>query len=142
VTRKCGESLVEVVIAVAIVSIACAALLGGTLAAARRFGPDVARSALDRTAQREMRIALDLMKYQGNAIAPTTVATTIPMPGASPAPAHVSISTVVLAGGAVTLAIRASLDARSTDAVTLTTTVPPGVPLPSSTFVVNGGAPQ
>src|SRR5271170_7819567 len=49
-----GESMVEVVVAVAIFGVASAALLAGTIAAAHRFGPDPAAAALRRALQREM----------------------------------------------------------------------------------------
>ncbi len=136
-----GESLIEVVIAVAIVAIGSAALLAGTMAAAHRFGPDPQRAALQNVVQREMRIAVDVLKYQGAAIAPATVATTVPMPGTSPAPAHLSIATTPVGAG-IAITISASLDNGAGKSATLTTTVPQPAPLPSSTILVNGSAPQ
>lgn len=136
-----GESLVEVVVTVAIVALACAAVLSGTLVATHRFGPTLEQSALQAAVHREMRVAVDVLKYQGNILVPTTVATSIPVPGASPLAAHVSLSTSRLSSGATTIGIAASLDS-NTDTVTLSTTVAPPVPLPSSTVLVSGSAPQ
>ncbi len=137
-----GESLIEIVVAVAIVAIATSALLAGTIAAAHRFGRDPSKTVLYNALHREMRVAIDVMKYQGSAIAPTTIATTIPMPGASPAPAHLSIATHVLAGGSIAITIDASLDAIASETASLTTNVPAPVPLPSSTISATGNAPQ
>ena len=137
-----GESLIEIVVAVAIVAIATSALLAGTISAAHRFGPDASKLALNNVLHREMRIAVDVMKYQGSTIAPTTVATTIPMPGASPAATHLSIATHALAGGATAITIDASLDTNTNGTLSLTTNVPAPVPLPSSTISATGNAPQ
>ena len=137
-----GESLIEIVVAVAIVAIATSAVLAGTIVAAHRFGPDASKVALHNVLHREMRIAVDVMKYQGGAIAPTTVATSIPMPGASPAAAHLSIATQALAGGVTAIRIDATLDADVAKTASLTTNVPAPAPLPSSTVSATGSAPQ
>jgi len=142
VKRERGESLVEVVIAVAIVALVGTAILGGTLVATHRYGPSIEQTALQDAVHREMRVVVDVMKYQGNVIGPATVATTVPMPGASPAAAHLTIVTGLLGNGATSVSIVASLDADATNAVTLTTTLAPQVPLPSSTLLINGSAPQ
>jgi hypothetical protein len=136
-----GDSLVEVVIAVAIVAVGTAALLAGAIEAAHRFGPDPVQTILREAVQREMRVAVDVLKYQGSAIAPATVATTIPMPGATPAAAHVSIVTAQ-AGTGIAITIQASLDGSAAENASLTTTVPQPAPLPSSTISVEGNAPQ
>lgn len=137
-----GDSIIEVVVAVAIAAIACAALIAGTVAAAHRFGPDAATCALQAAVQREMRIAVDVMKYQGGSIAPATIATSVPLPGGSPAAAHLSIATSTLANGANVITLQATLDADPSKTATLTTTLPPPAPLPSSTIFATGSAPQ
>lgn len=137
-----GEGLVEVVVAAAIASIALAAVLAATVTATHRFGAQPIDEALRATVQRELRIALDILKYQGGTIAPATVATSAPLPGGSPLPIHLSISTNAIAAGGYTVTITASADGRN-ESATVTTSVPQPVPLPSSQVVspANGAAP-
>jgi hypothetical protein len=137
-----GETLAEVVVAVAIFAIASGALLAGTVAAAHRFGPDAANEALHDALAREMRIALDVMKYQGGSIAPATVATTIPMPGTSPAAVQMSIATTTLPSGGTQITLTATLSANPSETATLSTTASAPAPLPQSTILVSGSAPQ
>lgn len=119
--------------AVAVVAIVLGATLSGTLAAARRFGPDPVREALRREAGRELRIAVDLLKYQGASIAPASVSTSIPMPASSTLSARISIavSPLPLGGTAVAVTAQSGEDARET--VTLQSVILHPAPLPSAT---------
>ena len=132
-----GDSLIEVVVAVAIVAIASAAILSGTIAAARRFGPDPVREALQQYVQREMRVAVDLLKYEGASMPPASVATSIPLPGGSSLEAHVSVNVSALPQGGTAIAITAQSDADSSKSVTMQTIVAHPAPLPSSTVQTN-----
>lgn len=139
-----GDSLIEVVLSVAIVATVLGAFIAGTIAALHRFGPDPVQSALDATVAREMRIAANLMKYQGASIPPASVATTIPMPSGSPLPARITLTTATAADGSVTIAITAAsaLDASKTASATQTIAAPapaPGTRIPAA---ANGAAPQ
>lgn len=136
-----GEGLVDAVIAAAIASIAVAAVLSAIVAATHRFGAAPVDEALRATVQRELRVAIDVLKYQGSSIAPVTIATSAPLPGGSPLPIHLSISTSAGTGGS-SITIAASADGRS-ESASVTTTVPAPVPLPSArvTAPQNGAAP-
>lgn len=128
-----GDSLIEVVVAVAIVAIASAALLSGTLGAARHFGPDAVSEALQRYVQREMRIAVDLLKYQGASLSPATVATTIPLPGASPVAVQVTLAVSPMPQGRTAVAITAQSATDQTKTFSMQTIIAHPAPLPSST---------
>jgi hypothetical protein len=127
-----GESLAEVVVATTIVAVALTALFGGTLAATHRFGPDPVHVALERALQNEMRLAVDLTKYQGGSIAPGTVATTIPMPSGSPIPVHLSIATAPLPIGGIAVTLTATSDDDAEESATIQGAIPAPVPLPGS----------
>ncbi len=128
-----GDSLIEVVVAVAIVAIALGAVMAATISATHRFGPDPQMAALQRQAGREMRLATDIMKYQGSSIAPATVATTVPLTGASPIPAHLSISVSPAPQSGFAITITATSDRDPSETATVQSTIPQPVPLPLST---------
>ena len=139
-----GDSLVEVVVAVAIIATALGALGAATIAAVHRFGPDPFQSALEGAVTREMRIAVDVMKYQSATIAPSTVATTIPLPSGSPMPAHLALEATTDTDGSVTIVVRATDDADASKSVTLSQTIAAPAPLPGARLPAgsNGAAPQ
>jgi prepilin-type N-terminal cleavage/methylation domain-containing protein len=139
-----GDSLLEVVVAVAIFAIAAGALAAATIAAAHRFGPDPIASALEATVTREMRVAVDVMKYQGGSLTPTTIATTIPMPSGSPLPAQLSLAATTAPDGAVTIVLTATSTDDSSKSVTMSQTIAAPAPLPGARIpaAANGAAPQ
>jgi hypothetical protein len=139
-----GDSLVEVVIAVAIVAIAVGALGGTLIAAERRFGPDPIESALEATTTREMRIAVDVMKYQGASLPSTSLATTIPLPSGSPLPVVLSVTSATAADGSVTIVLSADDSDDASKSATLSQTIAAPAPLPGARVpaVSAGSAPQ
>jgi hypothetical protein len=139
-----GDSLVEVVIAVAIVAIAVGALGGALIAAERRFGPDPIESALEATTTREMRIAVDVMKYQGASLPSTSLATTIPLPSGSPLPVVLSVTSATAADGSVTIVLSADDSDDASKSATLSQTIAAPAPLPGARVpaVSGGSAPQ
>ncbi|MGD0967552.1 MAG: hypothetical protein ABR949_04625 [Candidatus Aquilonibacter sp.] len=139
-----GDSLIEVVAAVAIIAIAIGALGAALIAAEHRFGTDPIESALESTVTREMRVAVDVMKYQGATLASTSLATTIPLPSGSPLPALLSVTTTTAADGSITIVLSATDDNDASKSATLSQTIaapapPPGARLPA---VAGGSAPQ
>lgn len=138
-----GEGLLEVIVAVAMVSAVVAAVLGGVIAAVRHFGPDPIREALSQRAQSELRVAIDVMKYQGSTLAPNTIATTVPLAGGSPLPAHETLATSTNADGSIAISVSASADERNDETVTASATLARPVPLPSSAVpgTANGNSP-
>lgn len=139
--EQAGQSLSDVVVAVAIVATVLAAATGASISAMRRFGPDAQRTALEDAAQRELHVAVDILKYQGGAIAPAAVATTVPMPGGSPLPAHLSVTTTSLAGGGVSVSLTATSDLDPSKTVTLSATIAAPAPMPSATLAAPDPAP-
>ena len=137
-----GESLAEVVITIAVVAIATAALFGATIVAAHRFGPQANKEAMRAALEREMRIAADVLKYRGASIAPNTIATSIPVPGASPQAVHMAIATTTLPDGSTQVTLSATLDSDPTQAASFSSMIAAPVPLPSATIITSGNAPQ
>jgi hypothetical protein len=137
-----GGGLVEVVVAAAIAGIAIAAILSAIVTATHRFGARPVDEALRACVQRELRVAADVLKYQGASVAPASVATSAPLPGGSPLPIHLSISANVVASGGYTVTVTANADGTD-ESATMTTSVPALVPLPSAQIVSpsNGAAP-
>lgn len=139
-----GESLVEVVVAIAIVAIAISALGGATVAATHRFGPDPIQSALDQSVTREMRIAVDVMKYQGANLPTTSLATTIPLPSGSPLPVSYALASTTNLDGSVTIVLSATDTNDATKKSTRSQTIAAPAPLPGSQVPAQtgGNAPQ
>ncbi|MEO6836387.1 MAG: hypothetical protein ABI231_10845 [Candidatus Tumulicola sp.] len=136
-----GSSLIETAIAIAIASLVAGAALGAAIAATHAAGSDPTRDALQSAAQREMLVALDVLKYQGASIVPVTVATTLPMPAGSPLPAELSIATSALPHGAIRVAITAVNLARAGGRATLTATLSDRAPLPGTVLRAPGLVP-
>jgi prepilin-type N-terminal cleavage/methylation domain-containing protein len=139
-----GDSLVEVVVAVAIIAIAAGALGGTLIAAEHRFGPDPIESALEETTTREMRIAVDVMKYQGASLPSTSLATTIPLPSGSPLSVVLSVTSATAADGSVTIVLSADDSNDANKSATLSQTIAAPAPLPGARLpaMSSGSAPQ
>lgn len=135
-----GESLVEVVVAAALAAVTLSAVLAAIVAAAHRFGPDPVAEALQHYVAREMRIAVDLLKYQGTTVPPAVVATTIPLAGGSPLPVHVTLSVVTQPAG-VDVTVSAQADTGARESTSLQTSIAQPVPLPLSTVTTGTLAP-
>lgn len=139
-----GESLVEVVVAVAIVAIFTGALGAATIAAVHRFGPDPIQSALEASVTREMRVAVDVLKYQGASLPASGIATTIPLPSGSPLPVSYALSTQTNADGSVKIVLTAIDSNDGTKSATLSQTIVAPAPLPGARLPAAGygSAPQ
>ncbi|MGB6984948.1 MAG: prepilin-type N-terminal cleavage/methylation domain-containing protein [Candidatus Aquilonibacter sp.] len=139
-----GESLVEIVVAIAIVAIATGALGAATSAAVHRFGPDPIQSALETSATREMRVAVDVMKYQGASLPIASVATTVPLPSGSPIPVSYALSSQTNADSSVTILLSVTDSDDGTKSATVSQTIAAPAPLPGARVPAagNGSAPQ
>jgi prepilin-type N-terminal cleavage/methylation domain-containing protein len=139
-----GESLIEVVVAVAIVAIATSALGAALIAAVHHFGGDPIQAALETSVTREMRIAVDVMKYQGATLPTTSGATAIPLPTGSPLPvSYVMSSHTNAADGSVTIVLTVTDSGDASKSATLSQTIAAPAPLPGARVQgVNGNAPQ
>ena len=127
-----GEGLLEAIVAVAVVSVVVATVLGGVIAATRHFGPDPIHEALAQRAQSEVRIAVDALKYQGSMLVPTTVASSVPLPGGSRLPVHETLTTSSNADGSIAITISASADGRSGEYASASASIAKPAPFPSA----------
>ena len=82
------------------------ALLNLALVAIRHFGPDPYQETMDRAAAREARIAADLLKYGGTTLAPASLATTVPLPSASPLPVQMVLDVRSQSDGSTAITVR------------------------------------
>jgi Tfp pilus assembly protein PilE len=138
-----GESLIEVVVAVAVVAIVTGALGSALVAAVHHFGGDPIQTALETSVAREMRVAVDVMKYQGASLPSATVATAVPLPSGSPLPVSYAISSHSNADGSVTIVLSATDSNDSSKSATLSQTIAAPAPLPGARISgANGSAPQ
>jgi len=139
-----GESLIEVVVAVAIVAIVTGALGAAAIAAFHRFGPDMIQSALEQSVTREMRIAVDVMKYQGASLPPASLATTVPLPSGSPLPVTYTVTSNATADGSVTIVLTAIDADDAGKSATLSQSIAAPAPLPGARIpaAASGAAPQ
>ena len=124
-------------VGVGILAIAVVAITAGTMSALHRFGGDPVQTALQRAVQREMRIATDVAKYNDNTIVANTIATTVPMPSASPIPVQMSIRTAAGPASATIVTITATDTNDQSKTATLNATLPGAAPAPGSTVMPN-----
>jgi hypothetical protein len=99
------------------------------------------RSVMQDAAEREMRVALDVLKYEGGSPAPATIATSLPLASASPLPVQLSISSTGTNGGGTSVTIDFVATNDSTQRVTVTGTLDRRAPLPGTTLRAPGLAP-
>jgi len=131
-------TLFETTIAIGILATVACATLGVSAMATHAAASAAMRSVMQDAAEREMRVALDVLKYQGGTLAPVTIATSLPVGTASPLPVRLSVSASVAPGGAtsVTVGVVASDDA--TQRVTLSGTLDRRAPLPGTILHAQG----
>ena len=139
-----GESLIEVVVSCAIIAVVTGSIGAALIAAAHRFGPDPVTQTLEQTVAAEMRIAVDLAKYQSAGLPSTTIATTAPLPSGSPLPISLSLTSVSAADGSIVVTISASNASEGTERATMTQTILAPAPLPNAAIPASsaGAAPQ
>ena len=134
-----ASTLAEAAVTVAIVAIVSAAILGGMTMATHAAGANTVRDALQDAAERETRVAQDVLKYQGATLAPVTIATSIPMPTGSPLPAQLAFAKSV-AGGVTTITITATA-AQTGEQTAVTTQLRGQAPVPGTQVQAPGLAP-
>lgn len=137
-----GQTLIEAAFGAAILTLLLGGALTVALAASAHLGQDPVHVALDAALHAEMATARDLLKYQGTALQPVTIATTLPMPDGSPLPATLQLQATAQAGGDVAITISASATARgATQSLSLTSTVLAQAPLPGVSLTLPGLVP-
>jgi hypothetical protein len=127
---QAGTTLVEVVVATGIFALAVGAALGIAAPAVRTLAPDPRDAALQQLVRRELATASDLLKYDGTTLAPNAIATTVPLPGATPLPVSLSLAVRAIEGATV-VTITANADGRTTSQ---TATIASRAPQPGSTI--------
>ena len=134
-------TLFETTIALGILAAVAGTTLGVSAMAAHAAANATVRSVMQDAAEREMRVALDVLKYQGGSLAPATIATTLPLASASPLPVRLSVNSTAAGGGgtSVTIGVVAAND--PTQRVTLTGTLDRRAPLPGTTLHAPGLVP-
>jgi hypothetical protein len=134
-------TLFETTIAIGILATLAGTTLGVSAMAAHAAANAAMRSVMQDAAEREMRVALDVLKYQGGALAPVAIATTLPLSGASPLPVQLSLSASTAPSGAtsVTIAVVATDD--SAQRVTIGGTLDRRAPVPGSVLHAPGLVP-
>jgi hypothetical protein len=134
-------NLLEATVAAAIVATVAGATLGAAANAAHAAAGDPVRDALQAVATREMRVALDVLKYRGATIAPRVAATGVPLATGTPLPAHLSIAVSPAPNGATIVTVTATADADAQESASLTESLDARAPLPGSQAVAPGLAP-
>ncbi len=133
-----GFTLVETAVSVCIFALVAVALATASLAAARHLAPDPVEQAVRDQTAAELHIAVAVAKYQGTHLVPASVATTVPLPNASPLPVTLALSTSSANDGTtVTITTTWSQDG-ATRTVSQSVLVASPQPLPSSTVLVPG----
>ena len=125
-------TLFETTIAIGILATIAGATLGVSAMATHAAANAAMRSVMQDAAEREMRVALDVLKYQGGTPAPVTIATTLPLPNASPLSVQVSLSSSVSAGGATSVTIGVVSTDDSTQRVAIAGILDRRAPLPGT----------
>jgi type II secretory pathway pseudopilin PulG len=133
-----ASTLIEAAVVVAIVSIVVGATLGATIVATHAAGTNTVHDVLQDAAQREMRVAQDVLKYQGSTIGAASVATALPMPTGSPLAARLAIATST--NGLTQITVTATATTTGEQAV-VSTRLRGQAPLPGTQIQAPGLAP-
>jgi hypothetical protein len=134
-------NLLETAVATAIVATVTGATLGAVANATHAANGDPVRDALQAAATREVRVALDVLKYRGASIAPRAIATSVPLPIGTPFPAQISIAVSPDANGATAVTVTAIASADSAERASVTESLDARAPLPGSQTSAAGLAP-
>lgn len=129
-----GQTLIESLVCLGIIALLAGAVSAATIVGAHRFGADPRVAALQAAADRELRAAMDVAKYDDARLVANAVATALPLPGASPLPATLALQVTPLSGGALTIVV----DARTLDGTldaSATATLVGRAPLPGTSIV-------
>ena len=105
--REMGFTALETVVAAGLIALVLATLGAAVLRESKSFSNTATADALAAAAREEVRIAADAVKYDGSAIAPNSIATSIPMPVGTPLSANLALFTRELPGGGLSVRVRA-----------------------------------
>ena len=108
--REMGFTALETVVAAGLIALVLATVGAGVVRESTSFSNTATADALAAAAREEVRIAADAVKYDGSTLAPNSIATSIPMPVGTPLSANLALSTQTLAGGGLSVRVRAGAD--------------------------------
>lgn len=136
-----GSALVETAVATALAAVVAGAVLSASILATHAERRRVVRAALESQLKREMTIALDIVKYRGGDIRPTTVATTLPLPAGTPLPITVSIAVSPGPHDSIAVTLTAAPIAAPRQQAQLSASIGERAPQPGDTIVAPGLVP-
>jgi Tfp pilus assembly protein PilE len=139
--KQRGSTLAETAVAVAIVAIVAGTTLGASLTAIHGAARGSVADALQEAAARELRIALNVLKYGDATLAPASIATTLPLPAGSPLPAQLSVSTATHTDGTLLVTITAAAADGSGKHASLSAELDRRAVLPGTQILAPGLAP-
>jgi hypothetical protein len=134
-------NLLEATVATAIAATVTGATLGAVVNAAHAAAGDPVRDALQSTAAREARVAMDVLKYDGASIVPRAIATTIPLPAGTPFAAELSIAIAPQPNGATGVTVTATSLASEGERAAVAESLDSRSPLPGARAKAPGLAP-
>jgi hypothetical protein len=108
-------------------------MLGVMIPAVRHLTPEPAQVALQMLVDREIHVASNLLKYSSSAVAPAAIATSVPIPNASPLPITLQLQTS--AQGSATIVTVIAHDASGVHSAQSQATIASRAPQPGSTIV-------
>jgi len=129
-----GATLAEAVVATGIATLAIGAALGIAAPAVWRLSPDARDLALAQLAREQLRIARDILKYDGSRVVPDAIATTVPLPDGTALPVVVRLDAQAI-DGATLVTVTATAGERTQSQ---TATVAARAPQPGSTILASG----
>ncbi len=133
-------NLLEAAVAAALVAILGVAALGASASALHAAGGNPVRDALRAAARNELRMALDVLKYQGATLVSRSATTALPLPSATTVPVRLDLAVIGAPDGSTRAVVTATALA-SGERVTLAATLAARAPLPGSTVIVPALAP-
>lgn len=141
--RQAGFSLVEVVVCIAILTVAVGGVLAAVNGVARASAPNPSKIAALAEAERVFTTASALAKYTGTlSVTTSRWQTTVPVPQNSPLPLTLSLTTKALGGDPPSTQIDLSVSYKadpsdsSEQTLTLQSIVAKRAPLPASTLTL------
>ena len=134
--------LLDTLLATAIFAVVLACLIGPTSLGVAKALPNSTDAAVQSLLDNEQTRLADALKYAGNAIPPTSIATSVPVPMRSPIPVDLRLSIAPATDGSETITLIASY-ARdgASKSVMRSVILPAQVPLPGTVMQNSAVAP-
>lgn len=134
-------TLLETVVALGILATVAGVTLQAGAMATHAAANAALRAVLQDAAERELRVALDVVKYQGGSLAPATIATALPLQAAPPLPVRLSLAATAQSNGAIVVTVSAAPIDDPSQRVSANATLDRRAPLPGAVVRAPGLAP-